>query len=99
MNLARQSQDSHMPCCWRGGARASSGTTARQMVKLEALEEERKKSRAVGGALCKSRKTVVRTLRVSLRHDTTCDQAELRLHEFRKISNAAGAGRRFIYTL
>ena len=65
------------------------------MEKLEALEEERKKSRAVGGALCKSRKTVVRTFRVSLRHDTTYDQASLRLHE----SNAAGAGRRFICTL
>ena len=25
VNLARQSPDSHMPCCWRGGARASSG--------------------------------------------------------------------------
>ena len=95
VNLARQSQDSHMPCCWRGGARASSGPIARQMEKLEALEEERKKSRAVGGALCKSRKTVVRTFRVSLRHDTTYDQASLRLHE----SGAAGAGRRFICTL
>ena len=33
-------------------------------------EEERKKSRAGRGSLCEPRKTVVRTLRVSLRHDT-----------------------------
>ena len=43
---------------------------------VEALEH----SRAVGGALYKYRKTVVRTFRVSLRHDTFCDQAPLRLH-------------------
>ena len=55
-------------------------------------------SRALGGALCKSRKTVVRTFRVSLRHDTIYDQASLRLHQFRKTSNAAGAGIRFICT-
>ena len=42
-------------------------------------------SRAVGGALCKYRKTVVRTFRVSLRHDTfllvPCCQRVGRSHE------------------
>ena len=50
---------------WTGNHCGSSSTA------VEAPEH----SRAVGGALCESRKTVVRTFRVSSRHDATYDQA------------------------
>ena len=84
---------------WRAGRSTSSrrrgtGRSRRVAAASRRSGEERKKSRAGRGSLCelcKSRKTVVRTVRVSLRHDTTYD--------FRKTSNAAGAGLRFICTL
>ena len=34
VNLARQSQDSHMPCCWRGGARFVCDPTASALTQL-----------------------------------------------------------------
>ena len=83
---------------WRAGRATSSrrrGAGRSESCGSRSSEwEERKKSRAGRGSLCeprKSRKTVVRTFRVSSRHDTTYDQASLRLHEFRRTSNAAGA--------